>query len=234
MPLNNAMAANPVILLFLVAVAASAQPVSGKQSPPKFMGREVTVTDPGTDDDGFSPKGPATVCVEGPPRRQCYTMPKDFGRSPEATLVQVEKGMPALLFSAESGGVSGWEIHFALLHQGQGNGLEDLFLSNLSTSNQSEHEFWNLPAFSDAPIFATADYVWGPDEAHYDEHRYIVSTYARRGSTAIDGHYYLEDRYMTTRKYDIEKGNILSSEKPEILARLRRVRAENQRHQRTP
>jgi hypothetical protein len=228
------MAANLAILLSLVALAASAQSVSRNQAVPKFMGREVTITDPGTDADGFFPKGPATICIEGPPQRQCYTAPKDFGGSPAATLVQVEKGMPALLFSAESGGVSGFSIHFALLHPGPGKELQDLFLSDISISNQSEHEFWNLPAISDAPIFATADYVTGPDEAHYSEHRYIVSTYVRRPSSPLDGlYYYLEDQYMTTRKY-LENAHILSSEKPEIIARLKRVKAENQRHPRTP
>jgi hypothetical protein len=228
------MVANLVILFSLVAFAANAQSVPGKQTVPKFMGRDVTITDPGTDEDGFFPKGPATVCIEAPPQRQCYTAPKDYGRFPEVTLVQVEKGMSALLFSAATGGVSGFSIHFALLHPGSGKELENLFLSGISISSQSEHEFWNLPALSDAPIFATADYVWGPDESHISEHRYIISTYARRSSSLLDGlFYYLEDQYMTTRKYG-ENSHILSSEKPEILARLRRVKAETQRQQRTP
>ncbi len=228
------MAAKLVILFSLVALAASAQSVSVKQPLPKFMGREVTITDPGTDDDGFFPKGPATVCVEGPPQRQCYTPPEDFGRFPEVTLVQVGKEVAALLFSASSGGVSGYTTHLSLLHPGTGKGLEDLFPSNISISNQSEHEFWTLPALSDAPIFATADYVQGPDESHISEHRYIVSTYARRSSSLLDGlFYYLEDQYMTTRKYG-EGAHILSTEKPEILARLRRVKAEYQKQQRTP
>jgi hypothetical protein len=229
------MPANLVILLFLVALAASAQSGSGNHGLPKFMGRQVIITDPGTDEQGFFPKGPAKVCLEGPPQRQCFTAPKDYGRIPEVTLVQVEQGLPALLFSAASGGVSGYGLHFALLHPGQGKELEDLFLSGISISSQSEHEFWNLPDFSDAQIFVTAEYVWGPDESHYSEHRYIVSTYTRRPSSMIAGlFYYLEDRYMTTRKYDIEKAHILNSEKPEIIARLSRVKAENQRHPRTP
>jgi hypothetical protein len=42
--------------------------------------------------------------------------------------------------------------------------------------------------------------------------------------------YYLEDRYMTVRKYDLDNNaGILGSEKPEILARLRRVKAEMER-----
>ena len=82
------------------------------QSPLTFMGRKVTITTPGTDPDGFFPKGPASVCIEGAPR-QCYTMPGDFGRNTSATVVNLAKDDPALLFSADGGGVSGavtWTI----------------------------------------------------------------------------------------------------------------------------
>ena len=101
-------------------------------------------------------------------------------------------------------------------------------LLKLSVSNQSQHAFWNDPAISDAPIFATADYVWGPDEGHYGAHRYIVSVYTRNFSHDVnDFEYYLEDRYMTVREYDLDtKADVLSSEKQEALARLRRVKAE--------
>lgn len=37
--------------------------------------------------------------------------------------------------------------------------------------------------------------------------------------------YYLEDRYMTAHKYDAN-ADILASEKQEIIARLRRLKAE--------
>ena len=48
-------------------------------------------------------------------------------------------------------------------------------------------------------------------------------------------YYYLEDRYMTVRKYNPEANeNILTTEKPEILARLRRVKTETDRQQRAP
>ena len=46
----------------------------------------------------------------------------------------------------------------------------------------------------------------------------------------IDGlYYYLEDRYMTVRRYDYENPDILGSEKREILTRLARVKAETER-----
>jgi len=146
---------------------ASAQSNRRNASLPKFLGREVTVIEPETDADGFFPKGPASVCVEGPPQRQCYTAPKDFGRSPTVEIVQVERDTPALLFSAASGGVSGYGIHHALLRPGPGKDLENLFPSEVSVSNQSQHAFWNEPVISPAQIFLTAEYVWGPDEGHY-------------------------------------------------------------------
>ena len=212
---------------------AGAQPAA-RQDPPKFLGREVTITEPELEDE-FFPKGPATVCVEGPPRRQCYTAPRDFGRSPAVSVIQLGKEVPALFFSAASGGVSGFAFHFALLRPGTGKDLENLFFSDTSVSNQSEHAFWNDSTVSDSPIFLTADFVWGP-ESHYEEHRYIISVYVRKPSSIVDGRYYhLEDRYMTVRKYDLDANkDILTSEKQEILARLARIKAEAERQNRTP
>src|SRR5580698_3706061 len=79
------------------------------QSPPKFMGRAITITTPELDESGMFPKGPASVCLAGTPR-QCYTTPEKFGRDPEAAVVQIDKNTPAIFFSAASGGVSGWMI----------------------------------------------------------------------------------------------------------------------------
>jgi hypothetical protein len=215
-----------IVAVFLFSgLTASAQSVSAVHSLPKFMGREITVTEPERDADGFFPKGPASVCIQGPPRRQCYTAPTDFGNSPTATVVQLKKGVPALLFSAASGGVSGWEIHLALLRPATGKDLEELL--NISVPNQNQYAFWNDVTISAAQIFVTAAYVWGPDEAHYAAHRYIVSSYVwTPDSLGEYASYYLEERYMTTHKYDQMAGaDILSSEKQEILARLRRVKA---------
>ena len=218
----------PAVLLVLIASAPG-------QDLPKFMGREVTITMPELDADGFFPKGPALICIEGPPQRQCHAAPEGIGKSPKVALVQIEKDLPALLFSAESGGVSGFSIHFALLQPGPGRDLENLFLSDLSISNQSEHGFWTEPTISDAPIFLTADFVWGPNESHYVAHRYIISAYVWRSNSMVDSpSYYLEDRYMTVREYESWNSNIPTSEKQEILARLARVKAETQRQKRTP
>src|ERR1700691_724903 len=94
------------------------------QSPQKFMGRTITVTAPGYEDaEQMFPKGPATVCVEGPPR-QCYTAPEDRGGDPQAKQIQIDKTTAALFFSAVSGGVSQRVVHFALLRPGPRDELE--------------------------------------------------------------------------------------------------------------
>ncbi len=125
-----------LILLVVVSLRANAQVTT------KFMGRTITVIHPQREDgDGgiFFPKGPAMVCLEAPPRRQCYTPPKEFGNDPQVKVVQLKKDVPAILFSAASGGVSGWEIHFALLRAGTQRDLESSFMQDVRLSNQSQH-----------------------------------------------------------------------------------------------
>ena len=186
------------------------------------MGRQVAIAKPRLDPDGF-PVGPASICLEGPPRRQCYIAPKAFGNDPTVEIVQLQTDKPALLFSAASYGVSGWSIHFALL---PGTDMADLFATDMTVSNQSQHVFWREPAISESAMFLTAEFVWGagPEEGHYGPHRYIISAYFPSPS-ADDDRYHLQDRYMTVRKYDYEKADILAAERPEILARLKRVKA---------
>ena len=163
------MAAKLVILVAgLLAVFPYRSNAQSALALPKFMGRQVTIIPPEADADGFFPKGPASICIEGPPQRQCYTVPKDFGNNPRVELVQLKRGMSALLFSAESGGVSGWQVYFALLQPGTGKELGDLFLSDTRVSNQNQHAFWSVPTVSDAQIFLTADYVWGRTKAITD------------------------------------------------------------------
>ena len=58
-----------------------------------------------------------------------------------------------------------------------------------------------------ALIFVTADFVWGPDEAHYESHRYMVSACVYKHAALTDYEsYFLEDRYMTAKKYNSEAG----------------------------
>jgi hypothetical protein len=196
----------------------------------KFMGRVVTVTQPGYEDaEHMFPKGPAIVCVEGPPRRQCYTPPKEFGGNPEVRVILLDKTTSAIFFSAGSGGVSGWGIHFALLRPGNGDKLDNLFPTDLTISNQSEHIWWSDVSISDSKIFVAATYIWGPDDSHYGPHRYTVSSYVCREGAILGYGCYLDDQYMTARGYDGEKQKILDSEKSEIIARLKRVKQQSPR-----
>jgi hypothetical protein len=144
-------------------------------------------------------------------------------------VVEVKKGVPAIFFSAAGGGTSGWRVHFALLRPG-GKDLEDPFMSDTEVSNQSQHAFWANRTISDALIFVTADFVWGPDEAHYESHRYMVSACVYKHAALTDYEsYFLEDRYMTAKKYNSEAGqDVLASEKQEILTRLQRVKSQPQ------
>ena len=202
---------------------------------PRFEGRQITVDAPKLDDDGLffvEGKDGASVCIEGPPIRQCYTGPKEYGRVSTAEVIEIGKDKSALLFSASSNGVSGWEVHFALLRPGAGGVLDNLFLGGINIANQNQHRFLDEPSFSAARIFVTAEFVWGRDEGHYGPHRFVISAYAIRPSLEGDNSdlYYLQDRYMTARTYDLDAGaDILAAEKPEILARLRRVKAEQDR-----
>ncbi len=217
-------------LILACESSVAQQPVAGTL--PRFEGRAVTVTAAETDANGFYPKGPASICVEAPPERQCYTAPKDFGRNPRVAVLELKKGELALFFSAASGGVSGYTIHFAVLRP-EGKQLENLLMTDASVSAQSQNAFWTDASISDAPFLVTADYVWGPDESHFSPHRFIISSYVRRHSFDLEGDYYfLQDRYMTVRSYDLDAGaDILGSEKPDIVARLQRIKSvQSQRH----
>jgi hypothetical protein len=190
---------------------------AGAQPLPKFMGRQLTIVEPRHLDD--FPVGPASVCLEGPPKRQCYTAPRDYGNNPSVEMVELQKGKPAIFFSAATGGVSGSVVYFALL----GPNLENILLAD-PVSNQNQHAFWNESMISDEPIFLVADYAAGSDEAHYGPHRYIISAYFPNRSFDDGGVYFLEDRFMTVRLYDLQaNADILSSERAEILRRLRRL-----------
>jgi hypothetical protein len=208
------------IAVLLVAIAtANAQQLT-------FMGRKVTLTKPEVDHHGGSwPKGPASVCLEGP-WRQCYTMPGNYGRNPEVSSVHVDAETPALLFSAWSGLASGSRIHIVLLRPGDGHELENLFVNEIELSEQSRHALWSDPSISPAKIFMTADYASGPEECHHCEHRFIISAYLFDRSAGL---YFLGDQYMTVRSYngDNSKVDVLGAERPEILARLKRVVQQN-------
>jgi hypothetical protein len=190
---------------------------------PQFQGRKVTLTKPVMEDE-FTPKGPATVCVEGPPQRQCFTAPNDYGRDPRVSLLKVNDKIEALFFTAAGGGVSGFPIYFALLRPGDGKELENLLPPELTRSVQGQHVFWSHPTISDAQLFVVATAVWGVNESHQGVHRFIISAYVLKDSE-FGERYYLEDEYLTARTYAYWEDDILAAEKAEILARLLRAKA---------
>jgi hypothetical protein len=200
-----------------------------------YLGCPVTIVDPGTEDpDGFYPKGEAQVCVQGQQPKDCYTAPKGVGRNPSLSVVELRKGESALFFEAASGGVSGFSLHFALLefcNRAQFPGCKEDELKDLlsvEVSNQSQHAWWVVTDISDSKVFLTADYVWGPAEAHYSDHRFIISVYVRRPNDLDGLSYYLVDRFMTARFYgfakDGELDDVLGAEKQEIVARLQKAK----------
>jgi hypothetical protein len=178
-----------------------------------FEGRKVIVQMGHWVDDGTEPGTPATVCIEGPPRRQCYTAPGDFGRTPITRPLALDDGGSALLFAP--GGLSG--IHFALLKPGEGDKLEDIFASTVETSYWSRFAVWTdaMPS----PVFVTAETSSRPEgPCHFK-----IAVYARqRGALR----YAKVDEYLTTGVYDLYKGDVLAAEKQEVLARLRRRASE--------
>jgi hypothetical protein len=78
MPIKAIIAA---LSLFLGSKDLGAQPVRGKV--PKLMGHAVTIAEPKRDAYGER-EGPASVCVEFVPQRQCYMAPKEFGNYPSS------------------------------------------------------------------------------------------------------------------------------------------------------
>jgi len=76
----------------------------------------------------------------------------------------------------------------------------------------------------------------GADEVLRQKHRYLISAYVLQRSLIYDGLFYaLEDRYTTIPEYDrVENADVLASEKPEILAHLRKVKAESERPRQPP
>jgi hypothetical protein len=171
------------------------------------------------DDPGMSPPRPAKLCLEGPPREQCYVALDGFGWNATVKMVQLSKERTALLFSAATGGVSGWSMHLALLTPGTGKDLDDLLPVDLSLSNQSQTAFWSEPVVSGERIFVTADAFPGPGEAHYSDHRYVISTYI----WDVSG-YWLADRYISARWHNgSDRTDVLGPERPTVIARLRQV-----------
>ncbi len=232
----------PIMQLLLIALVASG--VYG-QTPAErivmeLMGHHVTMVTAKLDDRGF-PEESAQVCFDIAPKPLCYSPSTGiYGLSPNLIPIQIGIGQSAILFSAgENFGGSGSRTHFAILRPGEVE-VENLLPSDLWVSELGAHALMTDKSLSPSPIFVVADGVILPEEVHFGEHRYTVSAYVltlRPDSETL--HYDLRDQYMTSGTYSSivtanEKFDILDSEMPEILARLKRVKAETERQANSP
>ena len=220
------------VLALVLGCAVASALASGKagtwKSAGTLNGHAVEIMDPGlVEPDGFEPNGPASVCVVLPAVRQCYTPSNEngsaFGRDPQASVMSLGGGLDAIVFSADSGGVSGWmrKVDILKTETHGGKQLESLLGGGVVLSNQSEWRLWSEPSISSKKILVAADYVWGDGESHYGPHRFKVSVYVFGRTTPV---YFLQDEYMTMKKYDTDSGeDVLRAERLEIFARLRRL-----------
>jgi len=228
-------------LLTAIFAAGMRAQTEAKQTVTEFMGHKVILVEPKRDADGFAEE-PYRVCFDvGPespkPLAHCFTAPPSlysyppYGFDPELTPVDLGDGRSALLFTTwTTAGGSGSSRLVALLRAPDASNLMPV----VELSEVSGYTFRREPSISDAPIFITADAEWGIGEAHHDRHRYILSVYVMDE----DESYHLQDRYMTVRAYEetpnLDKPEIFDGEKPEILARLQRVKAEEERRKQAP
>jgi pimeloyl-ACP methyl ester carboxylesterase len=231
-------------LIVLVASGLYGQ-TPAEQVVTEFEGHQVTLMKPGLDANDLAEET-ARVCFDVTSTPQCYSPQHEpgsgwgpdqpIGTFPELMPMNLGGGRSALLFTvvARSYG-SGATVHYALLRPGRLGSIENLLPPDLVLSEISEQDFWSDPSISDAPLLVTADFVWnGISEGHFSDHRFTVSAYTLAEDPNIPGrfNYVLEDRYLTARKYQIASpdasDHVLDAERPEILARLKRVKVERE------
>lgn len=230
-----------LLLLVLAAYGLYGQ-TEAKQLITEFAGFHVRIVRAKVDENGF-PQGPAGVCFESSAKPQCYMAPGFYGLGPNLTRIDLGRNQAAILFSATQwfGAASG--NVYALLRPDSEYGLQALFPSDITLSSEGRQAFWSDPSISDDPIFVTAAEVWALGEGHYGAHRYIVSSYILGSpvgpcddSDPAGCRYLLGDQYMTARRYDptFDKDDVLGMERQEIIARLKRIKAERERQAKAP
>ncbi|MGA3082053.1 MAG: hypothetical protein ABSD44_11800 [Terracidiphilus sp.] len=141
---------------------------------------------------------------------------------PNAKVVGHLDGKELTLFTAMfSGCGSGTLTHFSLLTVRDGEFVN--LLPKVELTNVSEFKLWNLPQFSNLPIFVTADLIWRTGETHFERHRYEIEVYVFDSKS----HVYVERvHFDTKRKYsggDADVVNALEGERPIILVKLRQT-----------
>lgn len=173
---------------------------------------------------GCSGKRPAQICVES--SGFCYSPENDrsyvFGLKPKVTQIGNLDARPLLLFQATfSGCGSGTLTSYSLLTF-RGGELVNL-LPPVKLTEQSEIKWWLLPEISNAPVLATADFIWdtAAGEAHFASHRYRIDGFAYDPKTGI---YAGGATYETSSRYpgldQTDEISILASEKSRIISKL--------------
>ncbi len=210
-----------------------------KQSVIEFDGHKVILVEPRKDVNGFAEE-PAAVCLDvTKPYGRCWRPRNDAypcALDSELSIISIGRAPQALFFKAwGTAGGSGSIVCLGLLQPTPDGHVRDL-LPEISLSEISGHAFWNERTISPSPILVTANFVWGYEEGHFSDHRFIVSAYLlKEGLDPEFFTYELDDRYMTLLKYaSDDSASVLSSEKAEILSRLKRVKAEEERQQQAP
>ncbi|OYW13116.1 MAG: hypothetical protein B7X34_00855, partial [Acidobacteriia bacterium 12-62-4] len=217
-----------VALAIALAVLAAGQPTPAvTRTMGTFEGRPIVVTAPSASPTGDAVYADTTLCLEGPPRRQCFSQQYVTGFRTQIQVVELGKGQRAILFAVSEAAMTQSIDHLAILRPDAGAQLKNLLDADVSVTMFGQYELWSEPRLSPAPILVTADYIWRSGEERGSAHRFLISVYTLRDGDPIDGHYELEDRYMTARHYNRSDRtfNLLAAEKTEILARLKNVAA---------
>jgi len=224
-------------LVTVNSVAALYGQTEAKQSVTEFNGHKVILVEPKRDANGWATES-YKLCFDSPtPPRHCFKPSERFGPVGSVTdlrPIDLGRGRSGLFIAtAANFGGPGTIVELALLDfPNPRDEIENRLFLEGYLSEISYYDFWNESSISDAPIFITANYVWGAEVGRFSDHRFIISSYVlREDKISPESFYYrLDDRYMTVNKYTSDdKSPVLSREKPEILARLKRVNAERER-----
>ena len=215
-------------LMICVCSVASGQALSQETEPGPFTLK------PGQVDQDGEPVSGASACVTRH-LSLCYEMPPhdapgssvvyQFGLDPHLKLLsESQQEVWGLFSSTFSAGGSGSLERFAILRYTPGSSAHSPQIQNLlpyvALTNVSDHQVWLLPNVSPESVLVTADFVWGPGETHFSSHFYTVQAWVFDPAT---GAYRQALSYQTRTKYDggdAAPVQVLSSEKPAILAAL--------------
>jgi hypothetical protein len=186
-----------------------------------------------------SPPKPCRLCAQpiGAPSSQpiCFSAlaastngVREFFLDPHAEVVDISadgSGRNAVFFTAEQyyGGSGSLNLLTLLVFSPSEKALESL-LPPILRSNLSEYRFWPASEVSPYKLLTVAEFEWVDGEAHVDEHRYRVRTYAYQPAARK---YAQIDKYVTAKKYLVldswDELKVLAGEESTLRARLKKA-----------